>query len=48
MDQEWEKLYEEAVSVLNPRNVSKRMYAGSVAAAVLTKNGNIYKGICII
>ena len=43
----WEKLYEEAMSVLNPRDVSKKMCAGSVVSAVLTKKGNIYKGICV-
>ena len=47
MDKEWEKLYEEAMSVLSPRNVSNKMWVGSVASAVLTKKGTIYKGICI-
>ena len=47
MDKEWEKLYEEAMSVLNPHDVSNKMWVGSVASAVLTKKGNIYKGICI-
>lgn len=47
MDKEWERLYEEAMSVLNPHDVSNKMWVGSVASAVLTKKGNIYKGICI-
>lgn len=47
MNKEWERLYEEAMSVLNPHDVSNRMWVGSVASAVLTKKGNIYKGICI-
>ena len=47
MEKEWEKLYEEAMSVLNPRDISNKMWVGSVASAVLTKKGNIYKGICI-
>ena len=47
MDAVWENLYQEAMSVLCSREVSKRMWVGSVAAAVLTKKGNIYKGICI-
>lgn len=34
------------MSVLNPRDVSNKMWVGSVASAVLTKKGNIYKGIC--
>ena len=37
MDKEWEKLYEEAMSVLNPHDVSNKMWVGSVASAVLTK-----------
>ena len=47
MDKEWKRLYEEAISVLNPHDVSNKMWVGSVASAVLTKKGNIYKGICI-
>ena len=47
MNKDWERLYEEAMSVLNPHDVSNRMWVGSVASAVLTKKGNIYKGICI-
>ena len=47
MDAVWKNLYQEAMSVLGSREVSKRMSVGSVAAAVLTKKGNIYKGICI-
>lgn len=43
----WEKLYKEAVKALNPHEVSKTMWVGSVASAVLTKKGNIYVGICI-
>ncbi len=37
MDKEWERLYEEAMSVLNPHDVSNKMWVGSVASAVLTK-----------
>jgi len=33
--------------VLDPHDVSNKMWVGSVASAVLTKKGNIYKGICI-
>ena len=47
MNKEWKILYEEAMSVLNPHDVSNKMWVGSVASAVLTKRGNIYKGICI-
>ena len=45
MNKEWKRLYEEAMSVLNPHDVSNRMWVGSVASAVLTKKGNIYKEV---
>lgn len=43
----WKKLYDEAVKVQNGRTVSPFIEAGSVAAAILTKQGNIYVGVCI-
>lgn len=43
----WEELYEKAKLVLNPREISPFVEAGGVAAAVLTKAGNIYVGVCI-
>jgi cytidine deaminase len=43
----WKKLYTEAKKVLNPRSISDSVEAGGVAAALLTKNGNIYTGVCI-
>ena len=33
VNKEWEKLYEEAMSVLNPHDVSDKMWVGSVASA---------------
>lgn len=33
----WEKLYKEAMDVINPHEVSSTMWVGSVASAVLTK-----------
>ena len=44
---DWEKLYEAAKVILNPREVSPFIYAGGVAAAILTEKGNIYTGVCI-
>lgn len=32
---------------MNPRKLSATSYAGSVAAAILSEKGNIYKGVCI-
>ena len=43
----WEKMYNAAKKVQNGRKISPFIDAGSVAAAVLTKAGNIYVGVCI-
>ena len=43
----WQKLYDRARSVQNPRVISPFIEAGGVAAAILTKSGNIYVGVCI-
>lgn len=43
----WEKLYNEAMNVIKPHEVSNTMWVGGVASAVLTRAGNIYTGICI-
>lgn len=43
----WNKLYNAAVKVQNSRTISPFIEAGGVAAAILTKQGNIYVGVCI-
>ncbi len=43
----WNELFAKAKMVLNPRNISNSVDAGGVAAAVLSKDGNIYTGVCI-
>lgn len=43
----WKKLYEKALAVQNGRKVSDYVEAGGVAAAVLTRAGNIYTGVCV-
>ena len=43
----WDTLYCEALKVQNSRTVSPFIDAGGVAAAILTKAGNIYVGVCI-
>ena len=43
----WKKLYDAAVNVQNGRIISPFIEAGGVAAAILTKKGNIYVGVCI-
>ena len=41
------ELIEKAKSVLKPRKLTGNSYAGSVAAALQSKNGNLYLGVCI-
>lgn len=43
----WDKLYRAAKEVQHDRTVSPFIDAGGVAAAILTKSGNIYVGVCI-
>lgn len=43
----WRELYEAARAVQNPRTVSPFIDAGGVAAAILTRAGNVYVGVCI-
>lgn len=47
MDKIWEEMYEAARSVLSPRRISEYVTAGEVSAAVLSKSGKIYTGVCI-
>ena len=43
----WDTLYDAAVRVQHDRTISPFIDAGGVAAALLTKEGNIYVGVCI-
>lgn len=43
----WKELYEAARRVQNDRTVSPFIEAGGVGAAILTKSGNVYVGVCI-
>ena len=42
---DWSIMYEKAREVLQERQISKFIEAGSVAAAIKTANGNIYVGV---
>lgn len=44
---DWQVLQMAALEKLNPRQISPTIEAGGVAAAILTKGGNIYTGVCI-
>ena len=43
----WNVLYKKACEVQNARIISPFIEAGQVSAALLTKQGNIYVGVCI-
>ncbi|PIH04348.1 cytidine deaminase family protein [Clostridium combesii] len=43
----WEEMYKKARVVHNRREISPFIEAGGVAAEILTKQGNIYVGVCI-
>ena len=43
----WKKLYNEAKRVQNGRTISPFIDAGGVSAAILTRSGNVYVGVCI-
>lgn len=47
MEKIWSKLHDAAMKVLNPREISKIIEAGGVAAAVESTSGNIYVGVCV-
>lgn len=47
MNEKWNELYDAAKKVLRPRDVSKIIEAGGVAAAVESISGNIYVGVCV-
>lgn len=43
----WKKIYDAAKMVVNPKKISGQMCSGGVGAAVVSKSGNIYTGVCI-
>lgn len=44
---EFTELYQKALEVLHPRQVSEDIEAGGVTAALVTDQGNVYQGVCI-
>ena len=46
MDAVWNMLYDAAKAVQNPRRISDYVTAGEVSAAILSKSGRIYTGVC--
>ena len=47
MDAIWTELYNAAKEVQKPRQISDYVSGGEVAAAILSKSGKIYTGVCI-
>lgn len=47
MEKIWAKMYDAAKSVMNERKISEYVTAGEVGAAILSKSGKIYTGVCI-
>ncbi len=47
MEKIWTEMYEKAKNVLCERRISEYVTCGEVAAAVLSKSGKIYTGVCI-
>ena len=47
MEKIWEELFQAAKAVQNPREISKQIDAGGVAAAIESASGRIYTGVCV-
>ncbi len=47
MEKIWAEMYDAAKAVLNERKISEYVTCGEVSAAVLSKSGKIYTGVCI-
>ena len=47
MEEIWKKMYEKAKQVQVPREISKRVFAGSVAASIESSSGRIYVGVSV-
>lgn len=47
VDDKWNRMYSAAQAVLNGRTISEYVEAGGVSAAVMSKSGRIYTGVCV-
>ena len=47
MEPIWKELFEAAKAVQKERSISEYVSGGEVAAAILSKSGKIYTGVCI-
>ena len=46
-DSVWQKMIDAAKSVMNERRISEYVTCGEVGAAILSKSGKIYTGVCV-
>ncbi len=47
MNEIWKTMFEAASSVMRERRISDYVSAGEVGAAILSKTGKIYTGVCV-
>lgn len=47
MNKIWNEMYEAAKAVQNEKRISEYVTCGEVSAAILSKSGKIYTGVCI-
>ena len=47
MEKIWEEIHKAAMAVVRPREISRLMEAGGVAAAIESASGKIYVGVCV-
>ncbi len=47
LNDNWRVVYNAAKTVVNLKKISEQMCSGGVGAAVVSKKGNIYTGVCI-
>ena len=47
MEKIWSEMYDAAKAVLNGRQINRYVSCGEVSAAVLSKSGQIYTGVCV-
>ncbi len=47
MEKIWNEMYSAAKKILNERRISEYVTCGEVSAAILSKSGKIYTGVCI-
>ena len=47
MEKIWKEMHDAAKAVLNARQVTEYVSCGEVAAAICSKSGKIYTGVCV-